>query len=584
MEVIHEFQANLTAPGNPPVLHAVQYDGARQITAQLYAGTAVWAVPEGVTAGITYTLPNRQSGYYETLSDGTAACAIVGNTVTAVLAPVLTSIAGEARVSIVFTKDGTQLSTFPFRIRVDARPGEVNPGAQPDAASPFVGKLYYGGDMGAPIPLGLGNGMRVAQTEDGSLRLIVAGSGNGSIAEETDPTVPEWAKQLQKPSYTAEEVGAEPVGRASVVVNSHNNSQYAHGDIRRMIESLTASLGSYALKSAIPDKVSQLQNDSGYLTQHQDVSGKADKNAMTLGIHTDGLIYLFVDGNPVGSGIQMVSGGDVLGYVDSQNNIIVQGSLADGQYTVKYEMEDGSTIEIGELVLDSNVYYSVTNNLTNCVSSNSAVQVAAGGSYAATITANAGYELESVTVTMGGEAVTVSGVNISIAAVTGDIVITAVAKDAVATEPTNFAEPNTTNTTEWSIWCNDARFGGDGAYRQQTGNIVTNYIPMAIGDTLRFEGLTVATAGTSMTNGLAVYTEDKAVIAPSYLSWWSDSNYIDIDVTDGVYTITLKDSFSNYTNSSGKKGAETAYVRISGVLTGTVDDVVINVQRNGVWL
>lgn len=27
----------------------------------------------------------------------------------------------------------------------------------------------------------------------------------------------------------------------------------------------------------IPTKVSQLQNDAGYLTQHQDISGKADK-------------------------------------------------------------------------------------------------------------------------------------------------------------------------------------------------------------------------------------------------------------------------------------------------------------------
>lgn len=37
-------------------------------------------------------------------------------------------------------------------------------------------------------------------------------------------------------------------------------------------------------KSEIPTKVSQLQNDSGYLTQHQDISGKADKT------YVDGLI------------------------------------------------------------------------------------------------------------------------------------------------------------------------------------------------------------------------------------------------------------------------------------------------------
>lgn len=34
----------------------------------------------------------------------------------------------------------------------------------------------------------------------------------GGITNETDPTVPEWAKQPEKPTYTAEEVGAQPKG------------------------------------------------------------------------------------------------------------------------------------------------------------------------------------------------------------------------------------------------------------------------------------------------------------------------------------------------------------------------------------
>ena len=40
-------------------------------------------------------------------------------------------------------------------------------------------------------------------------------------------------------------------------------------------------LSSYATKAEIPKKTSELQNDSGFLTQHQDVSNKADK-ATTL--------------------------------------------------------------------------------------------------------------------------------------------------------------------------------------------------------------------------------------------------------------------------------------------------------------
>ena len=49
---------------------------------------------------------------------------------------------------------------------------------------------------------------------DDALRMMKklggGGGGGGGIAEETDPTVPAWAKQPTKPTYTAEEVGALP--------------------------------------------------------------------------------------------------------------------------------------------------------------------------------------------------------------------------------------------------------------------------------------------------------------------------------------------------------------------------------------
>lgn len=158
---------------------------------------------------------------------------------------------------------------------------------------------------------------------------------------------------------------------------------------------------------------------------------------MTLGLHTDGLIYLFVDGEPVGNGIALPSGasGDVVGNVDSENNIVLMGNLTDGTYSVKYEMDDGSTVNIGELVLDSNVYCSVTKNLTNCTISNGATSVVKGEGYSATITANDGYDISSVVVTMGGANVSVTNGVINIASVTGNIVITAVAEVSKPKEP-----------------------------------------------------------------------------------------------------------------------------------------------------
>ena len=104
------------------------------------------------------------------------------------------------------------------------------------------------------------------------------GTGSGGILKETDPTVPDWAKQPRKPTYTASEVGALPssytppvtsvngktgavalsakdvgarpdtwtpsasdvgadaAGTASGAVAAHNVSGAAHADLRALIE------------------------------------------------------------------------------------------------------------------------------------------------------------------------------------------------------------------------------------------------------------------------------------------------------------------------------------------------------------
>ena len=128
-------------------------------------------------------------------------------------------------------------------------------------------------------------------------------------------------------------------------------------------------------RPTIPSKTSQLTNDSGYLTsipaeyvtetelnvkgyltEHQDISGLATKsevNSLTLGIHTDGLVYIFKNGQPIGIGVSVSGGseGDVIGYVDENNNIVLTGELEDGIYTIAYEDVDGNRIEIGGLSL-----------------------------------------------------------------------------------------------------------------------------------------------------------------------------------------------------------------------------------------
>lgn len=84
------------------------------------------------------------------------------------------------------------------------------------------------------------------------------------------------------------------------------------------------------------------------------------------------------------------------------------------------------------IVVYTNVFYAVTKTLSNCSANNDAATIRAGSAFAATLTPSAGYTMSgaTVTVTMGGEDITATAYSngaISIAQVTGDVVITATA-------------------------------------------------------------------------------------------------------------------------------------------------------------
>lgn len=208
---------------------------------------------------------------------------------------------------------------------------------------------------------------------------------------ETDPTVPAWAKQSTKPSYSKSEVGLGNVDNVKQY-SASNPPPYPVTSVNGKTGAVTldaSAVGALPASTTIPTKVSQLTNDKGYLTEHQDISGKLDASAlptainsalaqakMTLGYHTDGLLYLFVNGAPVGTGVEFIGGatGDVTGVIDSANNIIltgVGGDLADGTYTIKYEKEDGTLVDGGNLVVSSGPAY--TNLLPTSVDNTGAV-------------------------------------------------------------------------------------------------------------------------------------------------------------------------------------------------------------------
>ena len=126
------------------------------------------------------------------------------------------------------------------------------------------------------------------------------------------------------------------------------------------------------------------------------------------------------------------------------------------------------------------IYRSITNSLSHVSNSNAAVSVEDGAAYTATLTAVSGYTMETVSVTMGGvditsTAYTASSGAISIASVTGDVVITAVATKIVTY--TNLV-PTAVDSSGASAPYTDGKYlGSNGAPSDMSGFVTTGFIP-----------------------------------------------------------------------------------------------------------
>lgn len=206
-----------------------------------------------------------------------------------------------------------------------------------------------------------------------------------------------------------------------------------------------------------------------------------DSNGMEFGETTS---YDKVDGTAKNTAFCLVS-------IDLDNEVIYADCYGAGYDRV---------VSYAEEVI---VTYSVTNNLSNASTSNGATTITAGSKYSAAITANSGYELSSIKVTMGGADITstaVSGSNITIANVTGNIVITVTTVQVVV-------PPSYTNLVPTSLDASGAVYNGKGYkenYRLSSGGgesqtnsaVVSGFIPYS-GQIIRAWGSTTASAGTS---------------------------------------------------------------------------------------
>lgn len=242
-------------------------------------------------------------------------------------------------------------------------------------------------------------------------------------------------------------------------------------------------------------------------------------------------------------------------------------------YSICYGAGYDRTISYG-----ATVYHSITNALTNVTTNNDAVAAEYGTAYSATIAAADGYTMSSVTVTMGGTDITATAYNsdtgvISIAAVTGDVVITANATKAVSYH--NLVPTAVDSSGASAPYTDEKMLNSSGAVSDNSGFTTTGFIPFDGGANHVYriggDGISWNTYGCR----IAWYTS-------SYSLKGSVTNYDKIGATI-YYPTKVEDAnaaaaFSTDINVSPPQGA--AYFRVSAKGSGanlivTLDEGIV---------
>ena len=183
------------------------------------------------------------------------------------------------------------------------------------------------------------------------------------------------------------------------------------------------------------------------------------------------------------------------------------------------------------------VVYSIVLNLTNVASSNSKATISEGKTYTTTLSPTGTYKkLGAITVTMGGadiSASAVSGSTITIANVTGDIVITcaAVITNIIDTIGISADTRLSTSSGENRTQSGHATIGAN--------NDAASLIHLVAGDTLRIKGVSLPAANDSY-SAIALYNASGTFNVANYLHNGLAWNGMTFNNAEDIVTVTTK--------------------------------------------
>ena len=193
------------------------------------------------------------------------------------------------------------------------------------------------------------------------------------------------------------------------------------------------------------------------------------------------------------------------------------------------------TVTITAAASAPSVTYTITRNLTNCASSNTANTISEGAAYTTTLSPTGTYKkLGAITVTMGGTDISstaVSGSTITIAKVMGNIVITCAA-----------AITNIIDTV--GISANTRLSTSSGANRTQTGYAAiganedaASLIHLAAGDTLRIKGASLPASNDNY-SAIALHNANGTFSTATYLHSGLTWNGMSFANSGNIVTVT----------------------------------------------
>lgn len=123
MIVKHPYEIDLIRLSPQSPIQTIQGDtDTHAVVISLYQNSRVWNVPAGAAVMVGYSRTDGAGGTYDTLPDGTAACTVSDNTVTAVIAAPMLAVPGAVRMTVYLLCSGQRLHIFDGVIQVRRDP------------------------------------------------------------------------------------------------------------------------------------------------------------------------------------------------------------------------------------------------------------------------------------------------------------------------------------------------------------------------------------------------------------------------------------------------------------------------------